>query len=122
MMNFLMPLIFGYITITLPSGLGLYYVLSNIIGIAMQYIYVGGGPVNWRAIVGLSQEPVLPRAMELRQKNIDRVKNFGRGEEEEPEEDETSAGATAAPKKPLPDTGSSGAARRRRRRYNRGQR
>jgi len=46
MMNFLMPLIFGYITITLPSGLGLYYVLSNLIGIAMQYLgvpYVWGG-------------------------------------------------------------------------------
>src|SRR5687768_8241705 len=46
MMNFLMPLIFGYITITLPSGLGLYYMLSNIIGISMQYFYVGGGPIR----------------------------------------------------------------------------
>ncbi len=125
MMNFLMPLIFGYITITLPSGLGLYYVLSNIIGIAMQYIYVGGGPINWRAIVGLSQAPVLPRAMELRQKNIDRVKNLGTSdEEEEPEEDdEPSAGAAAAARKPnRPDTGNPGGGKRRRRRYNRGQR
>jgi YidC/Oxa1 family membrane protein insertase len=124
MMNFLMPLIFAYITITLPSGLGLYYVLSNLIGIAMQYIYVGGGPINWRAIVGLSQEPVLPRAIEIRQRNIDRVKNFGNGNEpdEEPEE-EAPAGAAAAAKKPnRPDAASSGAGKRRRRRYNRGQR
>src|SRR5688572_1100475 len=123
MMNFLMPLIFGYITITLPSGLGLYYVLSNVIGIAMQYIYVGGGPINWRAIVGLSQEPVLPRAMELRQKNIERANNFGRDEAEEPDEDETSAGAAVGSKQPnRPDSGSTTAAKRRRRRYNRGQR
>ena len=123
MMNFLMPLIFGYITITLPSGLGLYYVLSNVIGIAMQYIYVGGGPINWRAIVGLSQEPVLPRAMELRQKNIERANNFGRDEVEEPDEDETSAGAAVGSKQPnRPDSGSTTAAKRRRRRYNRGQR
>jgi YidC/Oxa1 family membrane protein insertase len=66
MMNFLMPLIFAWITLTLPSGLGLYYVLSNVIGIVMQYAYVGGGPVNWRALIGLSQEAVLPRALEQR--------------------------------------------------------
>src|SRR5687768_8234320 len=120
MMNFLMPLIFGYITITLPSGLGLYYVLSNIIGIAMQYIYVGGGPINWRAIVGLSQEPVLPRAMELRQKNIDRVKNFPRSDDEEEleEGEEPKTGAVVAPRKPnRPDTSGTGAGKRRRRRY-----
>jgi hypothetical protein len=101
-------------------------VLSNLIGIAMQYIYVGGGPINWRAIVGLSQAPVLPRAMEIRQRNIDRVKNLGSSddEEEEPEEeDKPSAGAAAAARKPnRPDTGGSGAGKRRRRRYNRGQR
>jgi YidC/Oxa1 family membrane protein insertase len=125
MMNFLMPLIFGYITITLPSGLGLYYVLSNIIGIAMQYFYVGGGPINWRAIVGLSQEPVLPRAMELRQKNIDRVKNFPRSDDEEEleEGEEPKAGAAVAPRNPnRPDTTGTGGGKRRRRRYNRGQR
>ena len=123
MMNFLMPLIFGYITITLPSGLGLYYVLSNLIGIAMQYIYVGGGPINWRAIVGLSQEPVLPRAMELRQRNIERANNFGRDGVEEPDEDESSTGAAVGSKQPnRPDSGSTTAAKRRRRRYNRGQR
>ncbi len=126
MMNFLMPLIFAWITISLPSGLGLYYVLSNLIGIAMQYIYVGGGPINWRAIVGLSQAPVLPRAMEIRQRNLDRVSNLGTNssDDDEPEdEDEPSAGAVAAAKKPnRPDTGGTGAGKRRRRRYNRGQR
>ena len=125
MMNFLMPLIFGYITITLPSGLGLYYVLSNIIGIAMQYFYVGGGPINWRAIVGLSQEPVLPRAMELRQRNIDRVKNFPRSDDEDEleEGEEPKAGAAVAPRNPnRPDTTGTGGGKRRRRRYNRGQR
>lgn len=125
MMNFLMPLIFAWITISLPSGLGLYYVLSNVIGIAMQYIYVGGGPINWRAIVGLSQEPVLPRAMEIRQRNIDRVNNLGTStsDEEAEDEGEPSAGAVAAARKPnRPDTGGTGGGKRRRRRYNRGQR
>jgi YidC/Oxa1 family membrane protein insertase len=71
MMNLLMPLIFAWITITLPSGLGLYYVLSNIIGMVMQYAYVGGGRLNWRAFIGMSEEPVLPRALVLRQAQVD---------------------------------------------------
>jgi YidC/Oxa1 family membrane protein insertase len=66
MMNLMMPLLFGWITISLPSGLGLYYVLSNLIGMIMQYAYVGGGPFNWQALIGLNQEPVLPRALEVR--------------------------------------------------------
>jgi YidC/Oxa1 family membrane protein insertase len=86
MMNLMMPLIFGYITFSLPSGLGLYYVLSNIIGMVLQYAYVGGGPFNWRALLGLSQEAVLPRALEVRQAQFDSVGQIGRGEaDEEPE-------------------------------------
>ena len=66
MMNLMMPLLFGWITISLPSGLGLYYVLSNLIGMVLQYAYVGGGAFNWQALIGLNQEPVLPRALEVR--------------------------------------------------------
>jgi YidC/Oxa1 family membrane protein insertase len=77
MMNMMMPLLFGWITISLPSGLGLYYVLSNVIGMVMQYLYVGGGAINWRALVGLSQDPVLPRALEVRQEQESRVSRAG---------------------------------------------
>ena len=79
MMNMMMPLLFGWITISLPSGLGLYYVLSNVIGVVLQYAYVGGGPINWRGLVGLSQDPVLPKALEVRQTHIDRVSRMSRG-------------------------------------------
>jgi YidC/Oxa1 family membrane protein insertase len=112
MMNMLMPLIFAWITITLPSGLGLYYVLSNVIGIVMQYLYVGGGPFNWRALVGLSQEPVLPRALELRQKQDADVKaRIGRTTEEAPAKEQAQARSNGA-----------SAAARRRRRYASGRR
>jgi len=77
MMNMMMPLLFGWITISLPSGLGLYYALSNIIGMLMQYLYVGGGAINWRALIGLSQDPVLPRALEVRQAQQDKVTRAG---------------------------------------------
>jgi YidC/Oxa1 family membrane protein insertase len=127
MMNFMMPLLFGWITLTLPSGLGLYYALSNIIGMVLQYWYVGGGPFNWKALVGLSQDPVLPKALEARQKQRERFNKLGRDDEDEAE---GSAGVPARPLRPSPSPMSAGAgndgsgsgARRRRRRYGRGRR
>lgn len=107
MMNLMMPMVFVFITLSLPSGLGLYYVLSNVIGMIMQYLYIGRGPFNWRGLLGLNQEPILPRALEVRQSVIDQV-NATRTEEEVME------GASAP--------GANGAAARRRRRYSSGKR
>jgi YidC/Oxa1 family membrane protein insertase len=127
MMNFMMPLLFGWITLTLPSGLGLYYALSNIIGMVLQYFYVGGGPFNWRALLGLSQDPVLPRALEARERQRERFSKLGSDDDEDEDETETGDGAPARPRKPRPspesarNEGGSGA-RRRRRRYGRGRR
>jgi len=73
MMNLMMPFIFVIITLSLPSGLGLYYVLSNVIGMIMQYLYIGRGPFNWRGLLGMNQDAILPKALEVRQGVIDRV-------------------------------------------------
>jgi hypothetical protein len=112
MMNMMMPLIFGWITINLPSGLGLYYVLSNLIGMAMQYVYVGGGPFNWRALVGFSQEAVLPRALAVREAQIERVKQIGRSDDDDRREP-GEAPVEVAPGQG-PPAGSASARRRRR--------
>lgn len=117
MMNLLMPLIFGWITITLPSGLGLYYVLSNVASGVMQYGYVGGGPFNWRGLVGLSQDPVLPRAYEQRQRRMEEAKKLGRGGDEPEAEAEE-----APPAKPKGKPPAGNGAGRRRRRYASGKR
>lgn len=42
MTTLMMPLMFAFFTLSFPSGLALYWVVSNIIGIAIQY-FVGGG-------------------------------------------------------------------------------
>ena len=42
MTTLMMPLMFGMFTLSFPSGLSLYWAVSNIIGIIMQY-FVGGG-------------------------------------------------------------------------------
>ena len=49
MMQWMMPVMFGFITIQFPSGLALYWVVSNVIGIALQYRGDGvGQPVAVR--------------------------------------------------------------------------
>jgi YidC/Oxa1 family membrane protein insertase len=42
MMLLMMPLMFGFITLMVPSGLALYWAVSNIIGIVTQYFMAGG--------------------------------------------------------------------------------
>jgi YidC/Oxa1 family membrane protein insertase len=42
MMLVMMPLMFGFLTLMFPSGLALYWAVSNIIGIITQYFATGG--------------------------------------------------------------------------------
>jgi YidC/Oxa1 family membrane protein insertase len=42
MTTLMMPLMFGFFTLSFPSGLALYWVVSNIIGIIIQYFVSGG--------------------------------------------------------------------------------
>ncbi len=42
MTTLMMPLMFGMFTLSFPSGLALYWVISNIIGIVIQYFVTGG--------------------------------------------------------------------------------
>ena len=42
MMTLMMPLMFGMFTLSFPSGLALYWVISNVIGIIIQYFVTGG--------------------------------------------------------------------------------
>ena len=42
MTTLMMPLMFGLFTLSFPSGLALYWVVSNIIGIVIQYFVSGG--------------------------------------------------------------------------------
>ena len=43
MMTCMMPLMFGFFTLTFPAGLALYWLTSNIISIVMQYFVSGWG-------------------------------------------------------------------------------
>lgn len=51
MMTLMMPLMFGFFTLMFPSGLALYWAVSNIIGIITQYFVTGGwGYLKFRSL------------------------------------------------------------------------
>jgi YidC/Oxa1 family membrane protein insertase len=51
-MMLFMPIMFGYITLGLPSGLTLYWTVSNILGMIQQYFITGwGGLADWFAFL-----------------------------------------------------------------------
>jgi YidC/Oxa1 family membrane protein insertase len=45
MMLWMMPLMFGFFTTTFPSGLAVYWVISNVVGVVMQGFITGWGPL-----------------------------------------------------------------------------
>jgi YidC/Oxa1 family membrane protein insertase len=64
MMALYMPLLLGYFALTFASGLSVYFIISNLVGIA-QYALLG--KVNWRALIP-GQKPVQTAVVSARKK------------------------------------------------------
>jgi YidC/Oxa1 family membrane protein insertase len=122
MMIIMMPLVFAFITTTLPSGIGLYYVLSNVMGFVIQYVYVGGGPINWRGLLNMNRDAVFPRAVEVRQGQIDALLAHASGDDDDDTPGERNGRKARASAEGDAEAASDGAAARRRRRYSNGRR
>ena len=45
MMLWMMPLMIGFFSLQFPSGLSLYWIVSNVIGVGIQYFVTGWGPL-----------------------------------------------------------------------------
>jgi len=65
MMLWMMPLLFAFFTLQFPSGLALFWVVSNIIGIVIQYFITGWGGLEgtWqtlRAMLARARAPAAP--------------------------------------------------------------
>ncbi len=56
MMTWMMPLIFGFWSLSVPSGLALYWAVSNVSGIVLQYFYMGRS-VDWRNLLTINPAP-----------------------------------------------------------------
>jgi len=59
MMLWMMPLMFGFFTLNFPSGLAVYWVVSNIIGVAIQGFITGWDPLKNLFAFGRKQEPAI---------------------------------------------------------------
>jgi YidC/Oxa1 family membrane protein insertase len=52
MMLWMMPLMFAWFTMTVPSGLAVYWVATSVVGVLMQYFYMGRR-LEWRSLFTL---------------------------------------------------------------------
>jgi YidC/Oxa1 family membrane protein insertase len=51
MMQWMMPAMFAWFVLAVPAGLGLYWAASTIIGIVLQWVFVGPGDFTWGSLV-----------------------------------------------------------------------
>ena len=56
-MLWMMPLMFTYFAISFPSGLALYWVVSSVVSIVLQYMFVGSGGLTWKSLFSLQPVP-----------------------------------------------------------------
>lgn len=60
MMNWMMPLFLVWITLTLPSGVGVYWVASNLFGVVTSYYFYGARSFSWRQLLPFPETAARP--------------------------------------------------------------
>jgi hypothetical protein len=105
MMLWMMPLMFAWFSMTVPSGLALYWAATSVVGIFMQYFYMGRR-LDWRTLFTLPGAQPAPSPPQQ--------ERAPSGEAEEAEEGQELVGAAVG--------GSSSKKRKRRRGRRRGKR
>ena len=60
MMTWMMPLFLVWITLTLPSGVGVYWVASNLFGVFTSYYFYGAGSFSWRQLFPFPETAARP--------------------------------------------------------------
>lgn len=80
MTTLMMPLMFAFFTLSFPSGLSLYWAVSNIIGIIMQYFISGGwGYLRLGSIIGRPPKALPPAEQQSKVvKEAEKKKGFFR--------------------------------------------
>ena len=51
MMQWMMPVMFSYFVLITPAGLGIYWAASTIIGVILQWVFVGPGDFTWGSLI-----------------------------------------------------------------------
>lgn len=118
MLLYLMPLLFGWFTLTVPSGLGLYWFTTSLVGIAMSYFYYKPDNITWRWLVSLEALPLSKQAQRAAARSSESAAAGAKSDAEdspEPTSNENSDSEEA----PAENDRSAAARRRRRRRRQR---
>ena len=51
MMQWMLPALFGWFALVVPAGLGLYWAASTLIGLVLQWVFVGPGDFTWGSLL-----------------------------------------------------------------------
>jgi YidC/Oxa1 family membrane protein insertase len=106
MMTWMMPLIFGFWSLSVPAGLALYWAVTNVVGILTQYFFMGRA-FDFRSLLTLNPAPQ-PAAQSERG-----VSARSRDRQQPATEPDTSAAADAAEEAaPVAATGRQGRRKR----------
>ena len=82
-MMFMMPLMFAFFTLQFPSGLALYWVATNVVGVVLQY-FAMGREFDWKRIISISPPPApAPAAKEAEQEQLAEAEGETEGEDAE---------------------------------------
>jgi YidC/Oxa1 family membrane protein insertase len=94
-MMFMMPLMFAFFTLQFPSGLALYWVATNVVGVVLQYFYQGRD-IDWKRVISITPAPApVPAAKEAKQEQLTEVV----GEEDDEDAEGGAEEAAASPAK-----------------------
>jgi YidC/Oxa1 family membrane protein insertase len=90
MMTWMLPLLLTWFTLTLPSGVGVYWVVTNVFSVFASY-FVYGKSLSWRALLPFG-EPIEPAKRAIAGKQArNQEQSDAQGEPEEADDDEASA-------------------------------
>jgi YidC/Oxa1 family membrane protein insertase len=113
MMSWMLPLMFGYFAYTAPAGLGLYWLVSNVSGVVLQYFYLGR-KVDWRGMLRFGPpQPTTPGGASSRARALQPAKNEGRNKGNETADDADVADESEDQTEPAAATASTGSRRKR---------
>ena len=88
MMLWMMPIMFGFFTLNFESGLALYWIVSNVVGVAIQGFVTGWSPivslVSFKRSVPQDSEVVSVQEVDSDEEHGDRGQNTGRSSRDRP--------------------------------------
>ncbi|HUF53437.1 MAG TPA: YidC/Oxa1 family membrane protein insertase [Dehalococcoidia bacterium] len=85
MMTWLLPMMLVFITLSLPSGVGVYWVISNIFSLFASYYVYGRRILTWRQLLPVPIDAPAPTASPRKERTSDKPDIEGEATESDPD-------------------------------------